>query len=84
MYIYVYIYIYIYICVCIYIYQASPNLHLLCIPFYASFCENYAKHYFDAYHLKGLIDYEVVKLKWSPFFHKKCTFCPILDDALIF
>ena len=56
------IYIYIYI----YIYQASPIIDLLCVHFYASFCENYAKHYFDANHLRGLIEYGVVK--WSPFF----------------
>ena len=39
----------------IHTYQASPNIDLLCISFYASFCENYAKHYFGAKHLRGLI-----------------------------
>ena len=59
----VYMYIHIYICICIYIYiyiyiyQASPNIDFLCVPIYASFCENYAKHYFDATkQLTGLIE----------------------------
>ena len=44
----------------IYIYQAKPIIDLLCVHFYASFCEN------NANHLRGLIEYGVVK--WSPFF----------------
>ena len=49
--------VYMYIHIYIYIYQASPNIDFLCVPFYASFCENYAKHYFDATkHLTGLIE----------------------------
>ena len=57
---FVYVYVCVCVCVCVYIYYiyiSGPNLGILCIQQLdvASFCENYAKLYFDRKHLeKGL------------------------------
>ena len=61
------------------------NLDLLCVRQLdaAPFCENYAKLYFDAKHLKR--DWIGGGAIFSAFFfQKKCPFWPMLDAALIF
>ena len=58
--------------------MSGPNIDLLCIrqSDAASFCENYAKLYFDAKPLE-----KISNSAWSNFW---CPFWPISDAALFF
>ena len=60
-----------------------PAGHILDLYRVAPFCENYAKLYFNAKHLKRGLNREGGNF-WCPFFKKKCLFWPILNAGLNF